>query len=159
MLHEATDSLCLEGFVHLYYLCVCVCIRVELYMCLHARVCLFCCVLCMCSLCVSGYVCVCVCVFLTGDEPVLDRHVRSNWVRPQVLCAETARALQRSASLTWHKHWLGQQHCHLQTTKHNIKKHTLGSASLVLYVCWMMIVDILIWIVFTLQTCTVEMII
>lgn len=116
-------------------------------------------VFCACVLFVCPGMCVCVCVFLTGDEPVLDRHVRSNWVRPQVLCAETARALQRSASLTWHKHWLGQQHCHLQTTIHNIKKHTLGSASLVLYVCWMMIVDILIWIVFTLQTCTVEMII
>lgn len=81
MLYEATDSLCLEGFVHLYYLCVCVCIRVELYMCLHARVCLFCCVLCMCSLCVSGYVCVCVFSLqdmnpystVTSDQTELDR--------------------------------------------------------------------------------------
>lgn len=143
-IYHAADSV-FNGFVHLYYLCVYVCVCVELYTCLHACVCLFCFVH-MFSLCV----CVCVC-FLPGGEPILDGRIRSKWVRPQVLCAETARAQQWSAILTWHKHWLGQQHCHLQTNKHYMvtaEKHTLCSylaaASLVfVYNCWTMLLDIL----------------
>lgn len=79
----------LDGFVHLYHLCVCVCIRVELYMCSHARVCFVSFGVVHVFLRASVYVC-----FLAGDEPVLYSHVRSNRIRPQVLCAETARALQ-----------------------------------------------------------------
>lgn len=70
-------------FISIIFVSVSVC--VELYMCLLACLCLLCCV------CVPACVCVC---FLAGAEPVLDGHARSKRVRPQVLCAETARALR-----------------------------------------------------------------
>lgn len=102
-----------------------------------------------------------VCVYVrmfgvfTGNEPVLDRHLRPRQTRAQVLCAETSRALRRRP-----RHAHGLEHGHAQTHTHTRLLQYINARQQIhthTYV-WCVFTVLFsavgrFWFVFTLQTC------
>lgn len=72
-------------------------------------------------LCLLAWCCSVLTLLLPGDEPLLHSHVWPKWAWPQVLCAETARPLQRSDILARQERRLGPR---LQAATHITAGHT-----------------------------------